>query len=986
MEMIDRGVLLRWTQSSKITAVSWFKNSLIIGNDAGEVYSFHATSFEDAVDANVYQFTKVSSKTIARICSLEPSEWLLVLNADGDLYTVDTFFSSQPSILRKRITCMAKQYVEVPGSVNYDDDLFMPLSCGNSFCVGTENKLYIYACKGPKIEQLRCITVDGVPLVASWLNETIAVGTKEVYYAMSPDGSTCHELCSNPQLDEGDDGESGIMTASCIDNDIMVVCQNIGIFYNTETMGLSKKNTIHWSNSLVALGYVPPFIIGITSEKVVEIYGFRDQLLYQTIYHTNTRFAYYVPERMTMMAATPNVVASLKPKGYYQSFSSALEQRNLKRAMHMVELYFPAEHPATEKELKIAHTIVGWTRFNDLSFPMAFYHFTKGDVDIVHLLSFWMHFADLNIPESYPRNSNIPLNLRQYIPCSMGINEFIEKKIGELGASLQRGTTACRLMEMASASFATFLLQHFDAKNFLQQNTVVENDFGRKLLGALEKTTLLLLAECDDQNCSTIINRAQDESFLDVEECEHQLMQMGKGEVYAKILVKKQRYKEALEIMAKCINEKLAAENSEENSIKIRAICCELASCLHMLIQDAKRDYADPKESSSSVEQMNSILSVHLPLLLESCPNAALGVLTRNHATLPFNTDEIIAMIDMYSDKIYGISSKDLRVKYLEDLVITNKYGNVYENTLLAKYYIDELIAHKKSRGTKDQNASVVKKTLVALLETNNNFDMLELEKLIAKLDLLEATVLVYNKYSRHGDALKTLFGRWPEKDRMKICEAYCLCFGELHPAHEAAAKDGAFKRLFTNIDHWMEKSNEWPLKNHEVYKIGKTEGCIDKLLYELLKIIVEQSKKEEACVYLARDLLSKYMPFCTYNSELKGNNIIELIPDDWNFALFANVFTQMHLKALHEERTIAMKRGLTRSVHSRTSKQLYQLTCVPPRTVDASSICSICQEPIKLGMSIALPPPRQKDGSPPQGPQQSTIMHEQCAKNIHDK
>lgn len=36
------------------------------------------------------------------------------------------------------------------------------------------------------------------------------------------------------------------------------------------------------------------------------------------------------------------------------------------------------------------------------------------------------------------------------------------------------------------------------------------------------------------------------------------------------------------------------------------------------------------------------------------------------------------------------MSKSDMRVKYLEDLVITNKYGNLYENTLLAKHYINE--------------------------------------------------------------------------------------------------------------------------------------------------------------------------------------------------------------------------------------------------------------------------------------------------------
>lgn len=980
MEIFDRTVILRWMESSKITAISWCYNTLIIGNDVGELYAFQSAAVESRLEADVYKFAKVSGKTIAQICPLEPKEWLLVLNSDGDLYTVDAFFNGQPSILRKRVTCISRQLIEGVTDESATYNALKPLSSGTCFCVGTEAKLYIYTGADDRVELKRCIPVDSIPLAASWLNDIIVVGTKEAYHVMNTEGTTSHELCSNVRVEDKDGYDAGVLTASCVDKDVMVVCQHIGIFYNTETLSLSRKNTIQWSNVLEALGCVPPFIIGITVDKVVEIYGIRDQLLYQTIDQTNSKFAYYMPSRLSMIVATPSVVSVLKQKNYYQCLVNVMEQRKLKQAMHMGDVYFPPEHPTKYTEAKIAHTVAGWVRFNDVNFPMAFQHFSLGDVDIVHLMAFWRHYADLDVPESYVYNIEVPEQLRAYIPRAMDIREFVEQRFRDLKTSLPPGTTVSKLLEMANISFATFLLKYFDEKAYLKNHGSVSVDLHKPLLSSLEKTNLLLLAECDDPRCNIIINRPHEESFIQVEECKKPLIDMDKGEVFAKMLIKKERYKEAMEIMAKCIKAKLDTRTEEETSLKLKTTCCELASCLNIHLENRQRYYADPKDTAMPDEDINNMLKTHLPILLASYPNAALDVLTKNHAMLPFTTDEIIAMIELHSPKNSCMSKSDMRVKYLEDLVITNKYGNLYENTLLAKHYINELIAHKKARNTMDDTARGLKKTLLALMESNNNFDLTELQGITAKLDIVEVTVLIYNKCNKHSEALRTLFERWRETDRLKVCEAYCLCFGDVTSDVNVAVKETPFKRLFSNLEYWMAKAREWPLSNHLVYKI-KSETSIDKLLFQLLKIIAEHSKEDDACVYMARDLLSKYIPLCTYNSELNGSSIINLIPDDWNFSIFANVITQLQLKAVHEERTIAMKRGLTRSIHTQTSKQLYQLTCVPPSTIDTTSVCAICQGPIKLGMSIAIPPPNHKENT-----QQQIIMHEQCAKNIHDK
>ncbi|GFE53729.1 TGF beta receptor associated protein, putative [Babesia ovis] len=983
MEIFGREVFLRWMESSKITAVAWCYNNLIIGNDAGELYAFQAVDLQGPVEADVYKFAKVSNQSIACICPLEPEEWILVLNENGDLYSINAFFKGPFSMLCKNVTCVVRQLGDSSSDNGDTPNGKGPLKQLNQFCLGSDNKMYIYAAEGEKLTQQRCISVDGVVLSAAWLNNTIVVGTKEAYYIMDAECTVCHELCS---LQTGDlDSEVVPLTAACVDGDIMVVCQNIGIFYNTQTMALSQKNTIHWRNRLIALGCVPPFIVGITVDRIVEIYGVRDQVLYQVIDQTSAKFFHYMPYKECMISSTSNVVTILKPKSYHQCVADMVERKDIKQVLHMVEVYFATEDPMLIEEKKVAHTIAGWMRFGDVNFPLAFQHFTLGDVDIVQLLEFWNRYADLNVPESYVRNMSIPLLLRRYIPAAMEIREFVEKRFNELKDVLPANTTSVKLLEMANVSFATFLLKHFNHKTLLQKHGRNMGDFQRKLTASIEQTCLLLLAECDDPKCSLIINRTQEETFLDLDACGQHLLKMDKREVFAKLLIKQKRYKEAMDIMVKYISDKVGTAVKEEITLEIKSVCCELATCLNTLIENSQQD-KDGGNMDAQPMEINEALNMYLPVLLATYPNAALEVLTNKHAILPFSTDQIIAMIDMHAPKSYCASKMSMRIKYLEDLVIKTKHGSIHENTLLAKYYISELAMHKKNSDAKDDSKRSIKTMLVELLESNNNFKMTELEAMLMKLDIVEATVLLHNKLNRHGEALRTLCQRWNKEDRLKACEAYCLCFGEIAASYDSSTKEIPFKRLFSNFDYWMERAKEWPLKLYEMYNINSSDTSIDRLLLQLLTIIVQESETDSSCIYLARDLLAKYIPSCTHKSVLNGSAIVELIPDNWDFAIFANIFMQLQLKALHEQRTTAMRRGLTRSLHSQTAKKLYKLTCVPPITIDARSTCAICQEPIKLGMSIAIPPPTQGENTQQQVSRQHVIMHEQCAKNVHDK
>lgn len=95
-----------------------------------------------------------------------------------------------------------------------------------------------------------------------------------------------------------------------------------------------------------------------------------------------------------------------------------------------------------------------------------------------------------------------------------------------------------------------------------------------------------------DPRCNIIINRPHEESFIQVEECKKPLIDMDKGEVFAKMLIKKERYKEAMEIMAKCIKAKLDTRTEEETSLKLKTTCCELASCLNIHLENRQRYYA----------------------------------------------------------------------------------------------------------------------------------------------------------------------------------------------------------------------------------------------------------------------------------------------------------------------------------------------------------------------------------------------------------
>ncbi|EDO06884.1 CNH domain family protein [Babesia bovis T2Bo] len=982
MEIFSRDVVLRWMESSKITAVAWCNNDLVIGNDAGELHAFQCPELQGPVEAEVYKYAKVSNQKIASITPLEPEGWILVLNSNGDLYSINSMFKGQPSILVKNVTCVARQFEWIYFDSTITQNAKGTLCPLNEFCVGTDGKMYIYAAQGGKLTPKRCISVDGMVLSASWINNTIVVGTKEAYYIMDAECKTCRELCS---LQTGDlDSEVVPLTTPCVDGDVMVICQNIGIFYNTQTMALSKKNTILWRNRLEALGCASPFIIGITVDRIVEVYGVRDQLPYQVIDQTSAKYVHFMPQWECMLSATPNVVMALKHKTYHQTIAEAVESKDIKQVLHIANVYFATEDPQQVEEKKLAHTIAGWMRFNDLNFPLAFHHFTLGNVDIVYLLQFWNHYADIALPESYVSNEAVPMLLRQYIPNATGIREFVERRYGQRKSELASKSTVAKLVELANVSFAAFLLKHLNNNALLQTKGIDMSDFQRTLKANIEKTCLLLLAECDDPKCSIIINRPKEETFLDLDSCKEHLIKMEKNEVLAKLLIQQKRYKEAMNIMVNYITDNVGSGHKDEIALEIKSVCCELANCLNTLIEQSQK-HKDEVNKNTKKEEIHDILTTYLPVLLATYPNAALDVLTTNHAIMPFSTDQIIAMIDMHAPKSYCDSKMGMRIKYLEDLVMKNKHGGIHENTLLAQCYISELTVKRKNNDSKDDRNRAIKTMLIELMESNKSFNMSKLEDMLMKLNMVETTVLLNNKLNKHEEALRTLFQLWNKDNRLKACEAYCLCFGEIETSFDTSTMDMPFKRLFSNFDYWMQRANEWPLTKYEMYSINTSDASIDRLLLKLLNIIVQESQSDDTCIYLARDLLAKYIPLCTHNAAISGSAIVEIMPESWNFAIFANILMQLQLKALHEERTAAMRRGLTRSLRSQTAKQLYKLTCVPPITVDARSICAICQEPIKLGMSIAIPPPKQTEGGQKQTPRQHTIMHEECGRKVHD-
>ncbi|UKK00152.2 hypothetical protein MACK_000222 [Theileria orientalis] len=989
MAIFTNTTVLRWMEDSKIVSVSWCHGRLFFGTNLGQICSFKSPSINSPVEIDEKSKIPVSKKPIVHISSLEPREEVLALDSEGDLYIVNILSKTKPVVLCRRVSCFTRQAIESYEDVR-NSDRILPITYMANICVGLKQKVQIYSAIGENIVHQREIVISDLPLSICWLNNMIVIGSSTAYSMVNPEGTVYTELCRNDvSVDKRahqDKGLGNIITCTCVDGDVMVVCHNIGVFYNIETMNLSKKNTIQWSGTLESLGSCPPFIVGLTSKKKLEIHGIRDQMLYKTLDLTTSAITCFMPDKCSFLCATSTVVTAVQPSSYYDNISNFLENDKITEALQLVSLYFSENDPRRQSEVSICHTIAGWIYFAKLNFPCAFLHFSFGKVDIVYLLSFWDDYYHLDIPESYQLNRDIPQFLLHLIPKNTSINKFIENSLNDpqFVKFNQVHMSKKELIEMANGSFALFLSKSFNTHEmYTSEHEDKMSDFYKRLATSIETITFLLFSECNDSRYNLILRKDRSNSYIDVDATKNHLIDMNKSDLYAKLLIRDGRLMEAMGVLSDLVASQSVHSYHHEEESNTNSPCAELALCINTILDSLGKSENSESTTSFTTEEIKQMLHTYLPLLFESSATSALHVLTKNHSTLPLTSDEILNMINEQTKKTsHGhLGMQQLQIKYLEDLVLKNKSGGVHENTLLAKYYIDSLSNDNFSIDSKQglERQNEVKRTLFQLLEGNYTFDFSKLDDMIRDLEIPEAKIILYAKLGKHHQALETIYTKW-NSDRVKLCEAYCLCFGDVA---DQINKDDPYKRLFTNYAHWIRKAEEWPLERPNLYLVDKqSETSIDKLIMLLLKIIVSHRNDVPDNGTVAKHILSKYIHFCSHNSALNGISILEVIPGDWNFNQFADLFNHLQLRLLHEQRTKSIKRGLARSLHLKTSLSLYKLTSLPPVKIDTSTLCMVCSEPIKIGTSIAIKVPQQREGSDQANyAKQPFVVHEYCIK-----
>ncbi|KAK2197195.1 bifunctional Vacuolar sorting protein 39-Transforming growth factor beta receptor-associated domain 2/Vam6-VPS39-TRAP1 family/Citron homology (CNH) domain/Protein kinase-like domain superfamily [Babesia duncani] len=958
MDIFKKSVILRWMESSKISAVSWCFNNLYLGTDTGELYSFGCDCITAPVNVEKYKLLAVAGKRIVSITSLEPREELLILNADGDVFAIKASLRLPPLLLCHGATCITRQASE---SINSKESIHKsPAAYTGSICIASPQKLSIYTANGQDILHQIDIDTTRTPTCITWVGNSIVFGCNSGYYATDSQGTVINELCVNetPQPASARTpilaAASGAMTCLCIDKDVLLLYQNTGIFYNMDTLNLSQKNTIQWSDRLEALGCCPPFIVGLTCQRSLEIYGIRNQRLYQTIEQKNVRSVCYMPDKGCMLMWTPNLIYSVKPISFYEHLHGVMKQAKLSEALQLVNLYFASDDGRKMHEMKASHTVAGWIKFTELNFPAAFQHFTFGTVDIVYLLQFWQFYGPVHVPDGYQYHSNLPRELLDFIPATENIREFI--KNGEPDSN-----NWSKLMELANGSFATFLLSRILSENW--HDNIETGALSNHIIVTIETTALLLLAELNDSRLNRLLQVPLNKSNIDLEVAKRHLSLIHKDEIYAKLLIRQGNFIQAMDIFSNVI------KNSTGNLQDVNKYCLELAACINNVMQCYTLAQFNKNSNFglvTSKDEIRDMLNTHLPLLFDHAPNAALDILCRNHAVIPISTEQVLKMICEHSkEKDTRINNK---IKYLEDLVITHKVGSVLENTLLVRHYVK---MHELIQNTNPLNPDT-KMRLLNVLEGNYSFDLDELKEILSVLDCLEIQIILCSKLGQHEKALELCFTNEWKYPSITVCEAYCQCFGDCYN-HDEFDMNSRFKRFFSNLQYWIDKASQVPIDTRTYCIDQNSATSIDKLIMALLKVLVLHADN----IHMTRNLLSKYLPLSSTESSFNGLAVLELIPDDWNFAPFAQIFTRLQQKALHEQRTLSMQRGLTKSLYNKTRNQLSKITSIAPALVDATTTCATCLESIKIGMSLALAKPDSFTKAP-------IVMHEHCAQKYY--
>ncbi|CAE7192786.1 tgfbrap1 [Symbiodinium necroappetens] len=171
---------------------------------------------------------------------------------------------------------------------------------------------------------------------------------------------------------------------------LLLIQENVGLFYNLSTKQPSPKNMVTWPRKVTHLGASANYVFGSSGLGQLDIFGIQDQKNCQTLTLDGVTVSICQAGAGRALVAAETSVTCLSPIPFEKQVKKLLLQVRINDARELITATYGPEDPERQLQLQRFQRLAGWALFRDLQFLQAFEHFMYCvDFRVDQVLMFW---------------------------------------------------------------------------------------------------------------------------------------------------------------------------------------------------------------------------------------------------------------------------------------------------------------------------------------------------------------------------------------------------------------------------------------------------------------------------------------------------------------------------------------------------------------------------------------------------------------------
>lgn len=906
------------TPEEAVESVAVFGSFLYVGTSAGNLLRYDVTwpgtslAEEGAAPTRRSAAVRLSSRRpVDQVCA---SNGLVFALCDGSLTVLPADLQSGNGA----VLCRDARSFCLHTGLGEEE------SGSSEVCVSLRKKLVLYVRSGRGFEQRQEFPIQEAALALAWHQSWIIAGFRREYTLYSDRAGVPREITHI-------DGKFAPQVVVASQSEVLLMLQeNVGLFFNVGTQQPSMKKTLTWPRKVVRVGAAGSYVFGSTGTGQMDIFSLRDQKNCQTMALEGATVGICSVGGGKVVVASSTALVCLDPVPFSRQVQKLLMQSRVGDALDLLNASFGPEDPRREEQLSLFHIQAGWALFRDLQFKVALQHFILSqDFNPARVLVFWRRY----LPESWeppPPGDDYKGRTTSGAPDPRDIDVFIRERISEKdGVSASSAMVEAKL-PVAHAAMVSFLEKQRRA--IIQEKEraggKVEESGSCSLLRAVDTALLKLLVEIEDDDETRLTSILEAGITCQIEDCEAFLRERRRVDVLAQVWKAQGQFELVLQQWSAVL--KAGGGGGAGASGKITPA-------------RAATEMADALASAAACPGGAELVRQYVPQLLAANPSTVLTVFVGSASRpgrpgmCPLSTDEVLDLLSGYDEIAQG---------FLEHVVQRRKDVEIHHKTRLGMLYISCVEAEQAGSSDIRLKVSTSRQRLLKFLEETPDLDAAALLPPIEKLGLTEEHVVVCCREGRHKEALRLLVEVLNDLPR---AEVYCNILSARRqrrglggtstadgvsifcsdvPAWARPVALGSKRSASSSAPVEQAAGGEQPLPGAPVgVGLGTGSGKDTlrplMLLLQVLLTACEMSEKDPASFKKVtaeyKDAAQSLLMAYAGHRELPPHEVVGELPSGWTLECLAPYLTKCARVCLHDKRASMLEENLSSMAYLKT-------------------------------------------------------------------